>query len=347
MSFLVLAHHGNATPEVHQQSGLMSQEMLNQWGALSKQSSLDWYWFHYQCQHSNQDIAPLLKHFSVDATAEVAIQQAVQSLSHVRWPVFQETSSGVFMQLHGLHLTQNTHPIKRVPLLIWYAKNTLITVSQEAIPCFEAFPRDLTNHVYDLKKGLPFLLSEILECLVEGHKDVLEELATALHHLELKIAHRAEQPAYATNENKIIHTFLALQRGFLKLHQYLEREQTVFYRLSHRDLVDLTPKAQIRLKEVDARLLHIVNQSDDYREILSGILTIYMSLTNNRMNEVMRLLTMVSAMLMPPTLIAGIYGMNFKFMPELQHPYGYYMALILMFLIWLAMVGYFKWKRWL
>jgi magnesium transporter len=61
----------------------------------------------------------------------------------------------------------------------------------------------------------------------------------------------------------------------------------------------------------------------------------------------MRLLTMVSAMLMPPTLIAGIYGMNFKFMPELQHPYGYYMALILMFLIWLAMVGYFKWKRWL
>ncbi len=78
----------------------------------------------------------------------------------------------------------------------------------------------------------------------------------------------------------------------------------------------------------------------------SGILDVYMSSVSNKMNEVMKVLTIFAAIFIPLTFIAGVYGMNFQYMPELAWRWGYFIILIIMLIVGLSLVGYFKRKKW-
>jgi magnesium transporter len=92
------------------------------------------------------------------------------------------------------------------------------------------------------------------------------------------------------------------------------------------------------------RLNDIVGTS---RDIITGAMEAYVSVVSNRLNEIMKTLTIIATIMMPPTLIASIYGMNFRHMPELENRLGYPFAILLMFLTIIAILVYFKRKRWL
>jgi magnesium transporter len=81
--------------------------------------------------------------------------------------------------------------------------------------------------------------------------------------------------------------------------------------------------------------------------MLSGMLDIYLSSVSNRMNEVMKVLTIIATLFIPLTFVAGLYGMNFRFMPELDWPFGYPLVLSLMLIVAVSMIYYFKQKKWL
>jgi magnesium transporter len=92
---------------------------------------------------------------------------------------------------------------------------------------------------------------------------------------------------------------------------------------------------------------HVIDSIDIYREMISGMLDMYLSSVSNRLNEVMKVLTIIATIFMPLTFVAGVYGMNFRFMPELGWRYGYPAVLALMALIAGGMILYFKRKKWL
>jgi magnesium transporter len=92
--------------------------------------------------------------------------------------------------------------------------------------------------------------------------------------------------------------------------------------------------------------VRIADLSDAYRDLISGALEAYLSMVSNRMNEIMKILTVFTAIMMPLTLITGIYGMNFEHMPELNTRYGYYSILGFMFLIAAGMFSFFRRKKW-
>jgi magnesium transporter len=91
----------------------------------------------------------------------------------------------------------------------------------------------------------------------------------------------------------------------------------------------------------------VTDLADSYRELLSGALEAYLSVQSNRMNEVMKTLTLISTVMLPLTFVAGVYGMNFEHMPELKWDYGYVFALVLMASIAGGIILYFRHKRWL
>ena len=103
----------------------------------------------------------------------------------------------------------------------------------------------------------------------------------------------------------------------------------------------------VYLKDVYDHITIIMDNIETYRDILSGMLDIYLSSVSNRLNEVMKVLTIIATIFIPLTFIAGVYGMNFKNMPELEWPRGYYMALGLMGAVALYMVGFFWRKGWI
>ncbi len=103
----------------------------------------------------------------------------------------------------------------------------------------------------------------------------------------------------------------------------------------------------IYLRDVYDHTIQVIETIETFRDMVSGMLDIYLSSVSNRMNEVMKVLTIIATIFIPLTFVAGIYGMNFKFMPELEWPLGYPLALGVMLLVVAAMVFYFKRKRWL
>jgi len=98
----------------------------------------------------------------------------------------------------------------------------------------------------------------------------------------------------------------------------------------------------IYFRDVYDHTIQIIDTIESYRDILAGMLDIYLSTLSNRMNEVMKVLTIIAIIFIPITFIAGVYGMNFKFMPELEWRWGYFMVWGVMVVMIGVMVGYFK-----
>jgi magnesium transporter len=94
-------------------------------------------------------------------------------------------------------------------------------------------------------------------------------------------------------------------------------------------------------------VLHILEALDNFREILIGMVDTYNSIIGNRMNEVMKVLTIIATIFIPLTFIAGIYGMNFNYMPELGWKFGYFAVLGVMLVVAFIMIIYFRRKKWL
>jgi magnesium transporter len=101
------------------------------------------------------------------------------------------------------------------------------------------------------------------------------------------------------------------------------------------------------LRDVYDHTIQIIDTVESYRDMISGMVDIYLSSISNKMNEVMKVLTIFASIFIPLTFVAGVYGMNFEFMPELTWRWGYFALLALMALIGISLVFYFKRKRWL
>src|SRR3989338_4839600 len=101
------------------------------------------------------------------------------------------------------------------------------------------------------------------------------------------------------------------------------------------------------LRDVHDHSIQVIDTMETYRDMLSGMLEIYLSSISNRLNEVMKVLTIISTIFIPLTFITSLYGMNFRFMPELDWRYGYFVTLGIMIIVVGFMLYYFKRKRWL
>jgi magnesium transporter len=103
----------------------------------------------------------------------------------------------------------------------------------------------------------------------------------------------------------------------------------------------------IFLRDVYDHTIQVIDTVETYRDMLSGMLDIYLSSVSNRMNQVMKVLTIIATIFIPLTFIAGVYGMNFKWMPELEWRWGYFLIVGIMLAIGILMVIYFRRKRWM
>jgi magnesium transporter len=104
---------------------------------------------------------------------------------------------------------------------------------------------------------------------------------------------------------------------------------------------------RLYLRDVYDHTIQVIDTIETYRDMVSGMLDIYLSSVSNRLNAVMKVLTIIATIFMPLTFIAGVYGMNFKHMPELEWRYGYFLIWVVMILIGVFMLIYFKKKKWL
>jgi magnesium transporter len=128
----------------------------------------------------------------------------------------------------------------------------------------------------------------------------------------------------------------------LKLRRFMGRQRDVVLRIGRQEFGLVSESDALLFRDLHDQLTRLVDLVENYREIAISILDVYLALTNNRLNETMRFLTMFTAVLMPMTVITGIYGMNFDHMPELRVPWGYPLVLGVMAVTCLLVVRFFR-----
>jgi magnesium transporter len=141
-----------------------------------------------------------------------------------------------------------------------------------------------------------------------------------------------------------VHRF---KNDMIVLRQSLWPLREVIARLERRESSLIEDATSIYFKDVYDHTIIAIDTVETYRDILSGLLDIYLSSVSNRLNEVMKVLTIIATIFMPLTFLAGVYGMNFKYMPELQWHYAYFGLWGIMILLAGCMVLYFRKRKWI
>ena len=225
-------------------------------------------------------------------------------------------------------------------IAIFIGSNYLVTVHQG--PCVEiegTVKRWRENVPHGDHSGAAVLLYSILDSIVDNYFPVLDAVAERTDELEQKI--------FESSGHEALELIFQLRKNLLALRRVLAPERDLMGVIARRDVELLGEETSIYFQDVYDHVLRVTDAIDTYRDLLSGALDAYLSVTSNNLNQVMRTLTSWSIILMSLAVISGIYGMNFVHMPELSLSFGYYAALAGMFTLGATLFAWFKRINWL
>lgn len=187
--------------------------------------------------------------------------------------------------------------------------------------------------------GIEYLAVALLDALVDGAMETLGKLSAQVQDLESRLDSRLEEQA-------LLEVYRVRRECILLMRNVLMPTHEVLSAIKRSEGFGESVEAEHYLQDVLEHALHATEAAKVLHDILGGMMDVHISLAGMRMNNVMKVLTIVATIFIPLTFIAGIYGMNFKVMPELEWAWGYPVALILMLAVALGMVWYFRRKNW-
>ena len=189
------------------------------------------------------------------------------------------------------------------------------------------------------RTGADYLAYCLLDSIVDHYFVVLEQVGEEVEFLEEELVTNPTPETLQTIHN--------LKRDMIFLRKSVWPLREVIGALERGELSLIRESTGIYLRDVYDHTIQVVDTIETFRDMISGMLDIYLSSVSNRMNEVMKVLTIIATIFIPLTLIAGIYGMNFQYMPELGWRWGYPMVWLVMLVIGVLMLVYFRRKKWL
>jgi magnesium transporter len=189
------------------------------------------------------------------------------------------------------------------------------------------------------KAGHDYLAYTLLDAIVDNYFTVLEKIGEEIESLEEEVT---SDPDAGTVEE--IHH---LKRELIFLRKSVWPLREVVNTLERGESPIVQDETRVFLRDVYDHTIQVIDTTETFRDMVSGMLDVYLSTISNKMNQVMKVLTIIATIFIPLTFIAGIYGMNFKYMPELDLKWGYPAVLLCMLVIGIIMLIWFRHKRWL
>ena len=189
------------------------------------------------------------------------------------------------------------------------------------------------------KSGADFLAYSLIDLLVDNYFVVLEQFGEQVEDLEEAVVRQAN-PKTLQTVHHFKYEMIILRKSLWPLRELVAR-------LERRESNLIGEVTAVYLQDVYDHTIIAIDTVETYRDILSGMLDIYLSSVSNRLNEVMKVLTIIATIFMPLTFLAGVYGMNFKYMPELEWHYGYFLVVAVMAVVAGVMLLAFKKKKWI
>ncbi|NHJ14394.1 MAG: magnesium and cobalt transport protein CorA [Candidatus Thorarchaeota archaeon] len=255
-------------------------------------------------------------------------------------PKLEQMANGVYVVIRAFGLESEDNEITSEQVSIMFGQHFVLSFQESSEDFFGAIRGRARQRGERLRQGnADYIAYALLDLLVDKYFVVLEEIGDQIEDLEDDLVENA-----TTN---MLHRIYRTKRSLLSFRRHIWPLREVVLRLERDQTQYVRNENRVFLLDLYDHVIRATDHVETYRESITGMIDIYLSGVSNRMNEVMKVLTVVSTIFVPLTLAASIYGMNWHYMPELEFVYGYPIFLAAMFVVSLVQVAYFRRRGWM
>jgi magnesium transporter len=254
-------------------------------------------------------------------------------------PKIDDFGDYLFIIVHGINYHIESEVVETTELALFLGKNYVVTSHDIPMRSVSSVLERIQKDGRPMRKGADFLAHDLIDALVDNFMPTIEEMDDKNEQLEAEVLHEPKR--------ETLMSIMHLKRSILALTRVTLPQREIMNGLSRGDYPFISERAQIYYRNIYDHLVRIEMLTLGLRDMTESVLSTYLSSVSNRMNEVMKVLTLIATIFIPLTFIVGIYGMNFANMPELEWRYGYFVTLIVMAVIGVCLAVYFRRRRWL
>ena len=291
-------------------------------------------WINIDGLHEVGIIEKIGEHFSIHPLILEDILHTGQR------PKMEDFEDYIFLVVKMFYYDEKDDEIKMEQVSLLLGSNFVISFQEREGDIFDPIRERIRNHKGRIRRmKADYLGYALLDTIVDNYFIILEKIGEDIEDMEEELVTRPTPETLQTIHN--------LKRELIVLRKSIWPLREVVNSLERGESPLINEATGVYLRDVYDHTIQVIDTIETFRDMVSGMLDIYLSSISNKMNEVMKVLTIIATIFIPLTFVAGIYGMNFEFMPELKWHWGYFAALLVMVAVAVIMVFYFRRKRWL
>ena len=255
-------------------------------------------------------------------------------------PKIEDFENYIFFILKMLYINEKTKEIHSEQVSLILGKNFVISFQESKGDVFDAVRERIRKGKGRIRKmGSDYLAYALIDAIVDNYFTILENIGDRVEGMENDVV--------TSPDPELLQKIYNLKREMIYLRKSVWPLREVINGLLREESKLIKNSTHIFLRDLYDHTIQTIDTIETFRDMISGMLDIYMSSVSNKMNEIMKVLTIFAAIFIPLTFIAGIYGMNFQYMPELSIQWAYPAVWIVIISVTVTLLAYFKHKKWL
>lgn len=247
----------------------------------------------------------------------------------------------LYFIVHGVKNETDSSNFVTTELDAYLGDNYIVTFHLERFRSIKKVKQQIRSTPFACQRGVAYLLHQILDQLVDYYMPVVDDFDSSINELEDRVFQMKE------GSNLILEEIMDLRRSVARLKRISARQLDVLYRISHGEFPQIPDNILPFYRDVHDHLVRISDLSESYRDLVSGLFDIHFAVVANRTNDVMKIMTIFSSIMLPLSLIAGIYGMNTHLLLDEKDPNNFWYILGSMLFVALLLMIYFWRKGWI
>ncbi len=254
-------------------------------------------------------------------------------------PKIEDYNGYLFIVLRMLSYENQTRTVHSEQVSLVLGRGFVISFQEDPWDVWDVIRERIRGNKGRIRKGnADYLAYSLMDAVVDNYFIILEKSGEDIEDIEETLINSPSK--------QLLPAIYQLKREMINLRRSVWPLRETVNSILHSENALIGDATRLYFRDIYDHTIQVIDTIESFRDLVSGMLDIYLSSVSNRLNEIMKVLTILSAIFIPLTLVAGIYGMNFEHMPELRQPWGYPAVLIFMALAAGTMLAYFKRKKW-
>jgi len=341
---------GTLSPIAKTENGKTNLNLLtyDSSGAIKDIQETDIHQIIIRIEHKTNQVSWL----NIDSLHEIEVIEAVGKafglhplvlediLNLTQRPKFEIFEDYLFVVIRIIYWDDSIDEVREEQLSIILMSDLVISFQEAESKIFEPIKRRINEGKGRITSlGADYLAYALIDIVVDNYFVVLEQLGEQIEDLDEKIV--------TVPDSSTMHEIHKYKRELIYLRKSIWPLRELLSGLARGETKLIEQETIPYIRDIYDHTIQIIDINESFRDVVAGMFDTYLSSISNQMNQVMKVLTIISTIFIPPTLIAGIYGMNFQNMPELQFWWGYFAVLGIIFIMMIVMLFFFKRKKWL